>query len=66
MAIRSTPSGAQVWLGDTKIGVTPYADTQDKQKEKRTFVLRHPGCQDHRIKLRGNRDESKRITLACE
>lgn len=64
--IESDPSGAEVWLGDTRLGTTPYSDTFDRQKSKRVFRLQQEGCKDAKVRLFGRRDDAKMVELTCE
>lgn len=64
--IESDPEGAEVWLGDAKLGVTPYTDTLEKQKDGRKYVIKKEGCKDQKVRLSGRRDDAKVVKLKCE
>lgn len=64
--IESDPEGAEVWLGDAKLGETPYTDTLEKQKDGRKFVIKKDGCEDQKVRLSGRRDDAKTVKLKCE
>ena len=64
--IESEPPGAQVWLGDTMLGVTPFSDELIEQKKRFVFEIDHARCERKRIKLSGRRDDSKHVRLTCQ
>ncbi|WP_428263384.1 serine/threonine protein kinase [Haliangium sp.] len=64
--IQSDPSGAEVWLGEELLGVTPYRGQLAEQRQAREFVVRLDTCEDARVRLNGHKDDSKPVTLRCE
>ena len=63
MRLESVPAGAQVLLGGSEIGTTPYHGVIERRTGDVAFVLRLAGYADKTVTVPGNRQISERVKL---
>lgn len=63
--IQTVPEGAEVWLGDRRMDRPGSGIRLAAQRGMRTFVVKHPGCKDQTIRVRGTSDDSRLVELEC-